>query len=54
MGEVKPVNSKRIERDTVVSFQNNHDKILQFYVRKVGEETTKSANCAFGKSQKRQ
>ncbi len=35
MGHLKPINSRRVERDTVVYFQNDNDKILQFYVRQV-------------------
>ena len=38
-GKVQPMSSKLADRDTVVSFRNAKDKILQFYVRKTrGEE----------------
>jgi hypothetical protein len=38
IGQVKPVNSRLVDRDTVVTFQNNHEKVLQFYVRKIQGE----------------
>lgn len=37
-GQVQPVNSRLVDRDTVVTFRNNKEKILQIYVRKVQGE----------------
>lgn len=34
-GQVQPLSSKLADRDTVVSFLNKNNKILQFYVRKI-------------------
>lgn len=34
---VKPINSKKVGRDQVVAFMNDKNKVLQFYVRKVGD-----------------
>lgn len=38
IGQVQPVSSRLVDRDTVVSFRNTNNKILQFYVRKVQGE----------------
>ncbi|MCA9070609.1 MAG: hypothetical protein KDA84_16880, partial [Planctomycetaceae bacterium] len=35
IGQVKPQNSRLDDRDTIVSFKNDKEKILQFYVRRV-------------------
>ncbi len=38
IGQVQFVNSRPDDRDTVISFRNKNEKILQFYVRKVQGE----------------
>ena len=38
MGRVKQINSRLEERDTVIYFQNDKEKILQFHIRKVQGE----------------
>jgi hypothetical protein len=38
IGQVKPVSTRRVERDTVVYFRNENQKILQFYVRRIQGE----------------
>lgn len=37
-GNVKPLSSRLVDRDTVVSFKNDENKILQFYVRRIQGE----------------
>lgn len=38
IGQVKPQSTRLEDRDTIVSFKNDKDKILQFYVRRIQGE----------------